>query len=138
MVENNFEKISEYYTDLKHYNDTTDGKRRAGLRIKSTPESEKYSPHRKLDMKKLIDGRLKQMNDFYQDLNEQIRSIQNSHAFSTHLEKCEEKLTEVKSDFDKKQEHLITCLAYITIDLKSAVKIQSITKQGGDAQAKAI
>lgn len=68
MCENNFEKISEYYTALKAYNDTTDGRKRAGIRMKTTKESEKFSPHKKLDMKKEIDSRLKMMNDFYQDL----------------------------------------------------------------------
>ena len=59
MCENNFDKISTYYKDLKHYNDTTDGKKLGGVRMKPSKESERFAPHKKLDMKKEIDSRLK-------------------------------------------------------------------------------
>ena len=102
MCENNFEKISTYYTDLKAYNDTTDGKKRAGIRMKPTKESEKFTPHKKLDMKKEIDGRLKLMNEFYQSLMQSLNNIQNSPVYNTRLEACEKKLIDVKAEFDKK------------------------------------
>lgn len=47
-------------------------------------------------MKKTIDGWLKEMNTFYQKLNNEIREIQNSPTFNERMEKLVEELIKIK------------------------------------------
>lgn len=75
------------------------------------------------------------MNDFYQELTQSIKTIQNSANYNTRLEKAEEELTKTKNEFEKKQDQLSEALAYITVDLKNVVKIKAITKSGAGGRA---